>query len=91
MSVAQDKTQISIRVPFDMIATFDRIATVVERDRSWVMLRALKAYIERGEGRDVLQEIAGLESLDRGEGVDFDTVIGEAEAIIAEAEASGNR
>jgi hypothetical protein len=39
----------------------------------------------------VLQEIAGLESLDRGEGVDFDTVIGEAEAIIAEAEASGNR
>ena len=80
------KTQISLRVPSDIVAAFDVIAKGMERDRSWVMLRALKQYLE-GEGAEVMQEIEGIAALDRGEGVDFDTVMDEADRIIAEAEA----
>jgi predicted transcriptional regulator len=88
MGVVQDKSQISIRVPTEMIATFDRIATAIERDRTWVMVRAFKCYLENGEGRDLLQEAAGVESLDRGEGVDFDVVMNEVDEIIAKAKAT---
>ncbi len=87
MSILQDKSQISIHVPKEMISTFDRIAKAVERDRSWLMLRAFKHYLEAGEGRDLLQEAVGLESLDRGEGLDFDAVMEEVDEIIAEAKA----
>ena len=88
MGVVQDKSQISIRVPTEMIATFDRIATAIDRDRTWVMVRAFKCYLENGEGRDLLQEAAGVESLDRGEGVDFDVVVNEVDGIIANAKAT---
>jgi predicted transcriptional regulator len=87
MGVVQDKSQVSIRVPTEMIAIFDRIATAIERDRTWVMMRAFKCYLENGEGRDLLQEAAGIESLDRGEGVDFDVVMDEVDEIIAKAKA----
>lgn len=38
-----------------MLADFDRIATAIERDRSWVILRAMKTYLE-GDGADILEE-----------------------------------
>lgn len=79
-----DKTQVSIRVPTTMIGEFERIAQVLDRDRTWVMLRAFRTYLD-GEGAQLLEEAAGLEQLDAGEGVAFDEVLDEADAIIADA------
>ncbi len=78
------KTQISLRVPPDLVEAFDAIAKGMERDRSWVMLRALKQYLET-EGADVLRELEGIAAIERGEAYDFDEVMAEADAIIAEA------
>lgn len=84
------RAQISLRVPGDMLADFDRIATALERDRSWVILRAMKAYLE-GDGADILEEAEGLAELDRGEGIDLDDVLDEAEAMIRRHEAKAAR
>ncbi len=81
------KVQISLRVPADLVEAYDTMAKAMERDRSWMMLRALKQYLESEEGSDTLAEAEGIAALDRGEGVDFDTVMDEADAIIAAAEA----
>ena len=79
------KVQISLRIPAEMVEAFDTIAKGMERDRSWVMLRALKQYLD-AEGADVLRELEGLASAERGELVDFDDVMAEAEEIIRQAE-----
>ncbi len=78
------KTQISLRVPTELVEAFDTIAKGMERDRSWVMLRALKQYLD-GEGADLLRELEGIAAIERGEVFDFDEVMDEADAIIAEA------
>jgi predicted transcriptional regulator len=82
MPAASAKVQVSLRVPTDVLDALDRVAQALERDRSWVMLRAFRLYLEQ-EGAEVLDEADGLAMLDRGEGADFDTVMEEAEAIIA--------
>ena len=84
MSDVAKSAQTSLRLPADLIASYDRIAAALDRDRSWVMVRALRRYLD-GEGADVLREAEGLASLDRGEGVDFEAVQSEAEAIVAQA------
>jgi len=60
-------THVSLRVPTDLIATFDRIAAALERPRSWVMVRALRQYIEDGEGAEIEEDTESLAELDRGE------------------------
>lgn len=79
---SSERTQVSMRVPNEILADFDRIATALERDRSWVMLRAFKAFLEN-EGALILDEAEGLAQLDRGESFDLDDVLAEAEAMIA--------
>ena len=81
------KVQISLRVPAELVAAYDTMAKAMERDRSWMMLRALKQYLESEVGSYTVAEAEGLAALDRGVGVDFDTVMDEADRIIAEAEA----
>jgi predicted transcriptional regulator len=83
MGEATKSTQTSLRVPQDILAAYDRIAAALERDRSWEMLRALRSYLE-AEGADVLRDAGGLDALDQGEGVDFDAVQAEADAIVAQ-------
>ena len=80
-----DRTQISLRVPTSGVARFDRIAEILERDRTWVMLRACTQYLEQ-EGNDLLEEAEGIAELDRGEGTDLNDVLDKAHAIIADAE-----
>ena len=48
-------SHVSLRVPNDVIEAFDRIAGALERPRSWVMLRALRQYLER-EGREIEED-----------------------------------
>jgi len=86
MTELPGKVQLSIRVPAAMVEDFDRIAIALERDRTWVMLRALRRYLD-DEGAEILQEADGLAALDAGEGVDFDAVMAEADEIIAGAKA----
>jgi predicted transcriptional regulator len=84
------RVQISLRVPGDMLADFDRIATAMDRDRSWVILRAMQAYLE-GDGGNILEEAEGIAELDRGEGIDIDDMLDEAEAMIRRHEAKAAR
>ena len=77
---------VSLRVPADLIETLDKIAAVLERSRSWVMLRALRQYIA-DEGQEVLDVQEGIAELDRGEGIPIEDVPAEMDEIIAKAEA----
>jgi predicted transcriptional regulator len=77
---------VSLRVPSDLIETLDKIAAVLERPRSWVMLRALRQYIAV-EGQEVLDVREGIAELDRGEGIPIEDVLAEMDEIIAKAEA----
>jgi predicted transcriptional regulator len=86
MDGAPESVQASIRLPLEMREAFDKIAVALDRDRSWVMQRALRQYLDN-EGADLLREAEGLAALERGEGVDFDEVMGEVDDIIAQAEA----
>ena len=87
---SSERTQVSMRIPNEVLADFDRIAAALERDRSWVMLRAFKTFLE-GEGSVILDEAEGLAELDRGESHDLDDVLAEAEAIIAAHGAKNTR
>ena len=77
---------VSLRAPADLIETLDKIAAVLERPRSWVMLRALRQYIA-DEGQEVLDVQEGIAELDRGEGIPIEDVLAEMDEIIAKAEA----
>jgi hypothetical protein len=46
MPSPQDTVQISIRVPVDIIAKFDEMASNAERSRTWFMLRAFRRFFE---------------------------------------------
>jgi predicted transcriptional regulator len=82
--LTHDKTQVSLRVPNEMLQEFELVARALDRDRTWLMLRAFRQYLD-AEGAEIIQEAEGLESLDRGEGVDFDEVLSKADAIISSA------
>ncbi len=81
------KTQISIRLPKSILEKFDRIAEGIDRDRSYVMNEAFKAYL-KAEGGEILEEIEGFARLDAGEGVDVDTMLDKARAIVAKSRKS---
>jgi predicted transcriptional regulator len=76
---------ISIRVPADVIETLDKVAAILERPRSWVILRAIRQYLA-DEGQEVLDVQEGIAEAERGEVFDFDEVLTELDEIIAQAE-----
>ena len=78
-------THVTLRLPTDIVERFDRLAAAQERPRSWVMLRALRQYLE-AEGAEIAEAIESLAQLDRGEHEPFETVFAEAERIIKQAE-----
>jgi predicted transcriptional regulator len=88
--LTQDKSQISLRLPTDLVSEYDRIATALDRDRTWVMLRALTQYLEQ-EGAELLQDAEGFAELDEGKGADLDDVLSKASSIIEAAEAKRSK
>jgi predicted transcriptional regulator len=78
-------THVTLRLPADLVEQFDRLASAMDRPRSWVMLRALRQYLE-AEGAEVAEDIESLAQLDRGEGEPFENSIKEIEQIIKRAE-----
>lgn len=84
MSDTRDQTQISLRAPSDLIGSFDKIAMVLQRPRSWVILRAMRLYFE-GEGKTVLLDAEALEAMHQGDGLDLDDVLRAADEIVEQA------
>jgi predicted transcriptional regulator len=80
-----ERTQVSLRLPSHLVAKFDEIAGVLDRDRTWVMQKALNQYLV-GEGADVLRDSQGIAELDRGESVDLEDVLDKARTIVDAAE-----
>ena len=77
---------VSIRVPADVVERLDKVAAILERPRSWVILRAIRQYLA-DEGQEVLDVQEGILEAERGEVVDFDEVMAGLDEIIAQAEA----
>lgn len=80
-----EKTQVSLRLPAPLVAQFDQIAVLLDRDRTWVMQKALGQYLA-GEGAEVLRDAQGIDELDRGESVDLEDVLEKARTIVDAAE-----
>ena len=72
---------VSVRAPADLVEALDRVAAILERDRSWVILRALRQYLER-EGSEIVADAAAIAELGRGKSVPFDEVMRTAGRII---------
>ena len=73
---------VSLRVPNDLIQAFDKLAAILERPRSWVMLRALRQYLE-DEGAEIAEDVESLAELDRGEIISAEDLRRQVEEIIA--------
>jgi predicted transcriptional regulator len=84
-------SHVSLRVPNDVVEAFDRIAAALERPRSWVMLRALRQYLDDGEGREIEQDTESIAELDRGESVPFEEVLNRLRERVARAEAASKK
>jgi len=78
-------SHISLRVPNDVIEAFDRLAALLDRPRSCVMLRALRQYLE-DEGAELAEDAESLAELDRGETVSDKELRRRMEKIIAGAQ-----
>jgi predicted transcriptional regulator len=79
-------SHISLRVPNDLVEAYDRIASALERPRSWVMLRALRQYLDDGEGREIEEDTESLAELDRGESEPLEDSIRKLRQRIADKE-----
>ncbi len=81
MSIKRELSDpITLRLPTDVLSDIEAVARTSERTRSWVIVRALKAYMA-GEGQDVLELARARQAVDAGEGDDLDDVIEEVEAL----------
>jgi predicted transcriptional regulator len=81
---ASPSSHVTLRLPAEIVERFDRIAALLERPRSWVMLRALRQYLE-SEGAELAADAASLAQFDRGEAAPFEGVIKEVERVIKQA------
>ena len=81
MSIKRELSDpITLRLPTDVLSDIEAVARTSERTRSWVIVRALKAYMA-GEGREILEIARARQAVDAGAGDDLDDVIAEVEAI----------
>lgn len=69
---------VALRIPIDVLSDIERIAEIGERTRSWVIVRALKAYLAT-EGQEILDIAKGRDEFDRGAAHDLDEVLDEIE------------
>ena len=74
-------THVTLRLPHDVVEAFDKLAAVLERPRSWVMLRALRHYL-KAEGAEVREDVEAIAELDRGRSVPAQQVLTDVDDII---------
>ena len=65
---------IALRLPEDMLKDIETIAKATDRTRSWVIVRALKYYLQQ-EGNDILQVLQGEKQIENGEAIDADDLL----------------
>jgi predicted transcriptional regulator len=80
MSRQQLSDPITLRLPLDLLAEIEAVAGACERSRSWVMVRALKAYMAQ-EGREIQEMAAARQAVANGEGTDAEEVLADLNAI----------
>lgn len=71
---------ITLRLPLDLLAEIEAVAGACERSRSWVMVRALKAYMAQ-EGREIRELAEARKAVASGEGTDAEEVLIELATI----------
>ncbi len=81
---------ITLRLPTDIVEAFDRLATLLERPRSWVMVRAARHYLE-AEGAELSEDAQAITELERGDSVPFERVLADMDAIIERNQAKRAR
>jgi predicted transcriptional regulator len=74
---------IVLRIPEDVLADIDTIAQATERSRSWVIVRALRTYLQQ-EGAEILAYRQGLEEVAAGHVEDIDQVLKDLERIASD-------
>lgn len=80
MSKQQLSDPITLRLPLDLLAEIEAVADACERSRSWVMVRALKAYMAQ-EGREIQEMAEARKAVEDGAGIDAQDVLTEVDAI----------
>ena len=75
-SKSQLSDPIALRIPLDVLGEIETIAEVTDRTRSWVIVRALKAYLA-AEGSDVIEAAKGRAEIAQGLSHDLATVLDE--------------
>lgn len=73
---------VTLRMPAEVLADIDLIAEATERSRSFIIVRALKTYLQQ-EGADVLAALDGKGQIAAGQSEDMDSVLAEMDRIIA--------
>ena len=74
-------SHVSLRVPNEVVEAFDKLAAALERPRSWVMLRALRCYLEE-EGAEIFEDGESIAELDRGEVVSGEELYSRLQNVI---------
>ena len=82
MSKQNISDPITIRLPVDILAEIETIAQTTERSRSWIIVRALKSYLQN-EGADILAYRQGMQDIENGNVSDLDDVLEDLERIVA--------
>ena len=72
---------VSVRLPADMVEKLDKVAAILERPRSWVIMAAVREYLAN-EGQELFDIQAGIEEADRGEGIPFEQVLAELDEML---------
>jgi len=78
-------TDVTLNLPTDLVERFDKLAAAMDRPRSWVMLRAMRQYLE-AEGAEIEEDMESIAQLDRDEFEPFENSLKEIEQIIKHAE-----
>src|SRR5690349_19216193 len=80
---AVETIHLSFRAPADLVEQFDRVAGILVRPRTWVLVRALRRYMGEGERADLLTEEVEEAAIERGEGMPFEDAIKAVDRVIA--------
>ncbi|UIK06580.1 CopG family ribbon-helix-helix protein [Neorhizobium galegae] len=71
---------ITLRLPLDILGDIEKIAETADRSRSWVIVRALKAYLTT-EGSELLEIAAARQDVRDGKVMDMDDLLDELDGL----------
>ena len=66
---------VALRMPVDVLASLDEVAAILDRKRSWIIVRALRSYLA-GEGQ-YIRDLAAARPKPGDELVDADDLLRE--------------